>query len=153
MDFMLAVWGVAFAAFCIWLTARIFSRRDKLRRMIWAAALAAAALLSYPLSFGPACRLFGDHLIPESSFMTVYRPCIQLAHDGPQAVRDPLRWWVEQCGGGVGLMIAIVRDLMVPVPELTGHEEDVVREVNRVLQQHAAEESVDGEPVPGETER
>jgi hypothetical protein len=99
MDFMLPALGVSFAAFCIWITVRIVNRREKSRRMIWAAALASAALLSYPFSFGPACRLVIKFVLPYSHFTTVYEPCIRLAIHGPQAIRGPLSWWVEQCGG------------------------------------------------------
>jgi hypothetical protein len=99
MDFMLAAIGVAFAAFCIWFTVRIVNRREKSRRMTWTAALVAAALLGYPLSFGPACRLVVERLMPYSHLESAYQPCIHLAIHGPQALHGPLWWWAEQCGG------------------------------------------------------
>jgi hypothetical protein len=131
MDFTLAAFGVAFSALCIWLTVRIVNRREKSRRVTWAAALAVAALVGYPLSFGPACRLAQEDLIPESQFMTMYRPCIRLAHEGPQAVSDPLHWWVRQWRGELGLMIAIVRDLMAPPYIMDADALDVAREVSQ----------------------
>ena len=151
---MLAASGLAFAAFCIWFTVRVVNRREKSRRMIWLAALAAAALLSYPLSFGPTCRLAYEGLIPESQFMTVYRPCIRLALDGPQAVRGPLQWWDEQWGGH--LLIVIVRDLMSSQsysPSSFEEAEDVVRQVYHVLKEDTGAKSLDDDSATGEIER
>jgi hypothetical protein len=62
--------------------------------------VALVAVLAYPISFGPACRL-----LPRSYITAFYRPCVSLALDGPQQTRVPLMWWVETCGGGMALTI------------------------------------------------
>jgi hypothetical protein len=108
MDFMLAALGVAFAAFCIGFAVRIVNRRERSRRLIWAIALAAAALLGYPLSFGPACRLVAEGVMPYSHLETAYQPCIRLAIDGPQPLHGPFWWWAEQCGGEGVLMETLI---------------------------------------------
>jgi hypothetical protein len=151
MDFMLAALGVAFAALYIWLIVRVVNRREKSRRMIWATAFPVVALLGYLLSFGPACRLADEGLIPDSIFMTAYRPCIRISYDGAQVLHGPLQWWVEQCGGETALMMAIVRDWM-DSPSLFEHAEEVVRQVYAVVQEKADAKSHDDEPVPDETE-
>ena len=53
MGIVLSIFGVAFAAFCVWLTVRIVNRRE-----LWAKwTLALTIFVTYPLSFGPACRM------------------------------------------------------------------------------------------------
>src|SRR5260221_14568098 len=108
MDFMLGTLGVAFAAFYIWLAVRIVNRRENSRRMIWIMALAAAVLLSYLLSFGPACRLVVEGVMPYSYLEAAYQPCIRLAIHGPHALGSPFSWWAEQCGGEEILMEILI---------------------------------------------
>jgi hypothetical protein len=53
MGIAISIFGIAYAAFCIWLTVRIVNRRER-----WAKRLAvglALLLIAYPVSFGPAC--------------------------------------------------------------------------------------------------
>jgi hypothetical protein len=64
---------VAFVAFCVWLTVRIFNRRER-----WAirTAVGLVVLSAYPLSFGPACWLsswteWGDDVVS-----IVYQPIV-----------------------------------------------------------------------------
>ncbi len=99
MVFTLPALGVSFAAFCIWVIIRIVNRREKSRRMIWGTVLATSVLLTYPLSFGPACRLVEEGVMPYSHLETAYQPCIQLAIHGAPVLDGPLWWWVEQWGG------------------------------------------------------
>jgi hypothetical protein len=98
-EILFAVAGVAIAAFCIWLTARIINRRE-----LWAnrtAAALAVALVVYPLSFGPAVWLF-VHVLPKSSLPVlhaVYAP-FQPIFDHSQTFRNlAFRYqdfWVRQ---------------------------------------------------------
>jgi hypothetical protein len=53
MAVALAIFGVAFAAFCVWLTVRIVNRQE--RWATWMLAAAIALPLLYLLSFGPVC--------------------------------------------------------------------------------------------------
>ena len=46
MAVALAIFGAAFAAFCVWLTVRIINRRER-----WAKRLALGVAASYPISF------------------------------------------------------------------------------------------------------
>lgn len=93
---ILAVLGMAFAAFCVWLTVRIVNRRER-----WAirTAIALALLLIYALSFGPACGLS-----LQADRLAVYRPCAYLACGAPDAMSRPMRWWIGVCGGMPTLM-------------------------------------------------
>jgi hypothetical protein len=52
MAFALLIFGVAFAAFCAWLTVRIINRRERWAE--WTLAGMLFALLLYPFSYGPA---------------------------------------------------------------------------------------------------
>jgi hypothetical protein len=53
MTVVLSALGVAFAAFCVWLTVRIVNRRERWAK--WTAAVVAFLPILYVLSFGPAC--------------------------------------------------------------------------------------------------
>jgi hypothetical protein len=58
MTIILAALGVAFAAFCVWLTVRVVNRKDRWAK--WTAAWLAVALIAgYPLSVGPALWMEG----------------------------------------------------------------------------------------------
>lgn len=80
---------------------------------LWVAVVV-ALLLAYSLSFGPACHFAGTGLLSGSRFETAYRPCLDLAIDGPPLIRAPLRWWVKQCGGELNLLFIEVDRLMPP---------------------------------------
>lgn len=83
-EIILPVLGVAFAAFCIWLTVRIINRRER-----WAkwTAITVVVILVYPLSFGPACwiasRTGGGHAPVVSA---VYRPLIWMWIKSPEQI-------------------------------------------------------------------
>jgi len=89
---IVAVLGVAFAAFCIWLTVRIVNRRER-----WAkrTAVALVALLGYPLSIGPFVFLRFHGYMSDQTWnamvSSVYWPlekCLQL---GPALIADAFR--------------------------------------------------------------
>ena len=53
MPLTLLIFGVAFAAICIWLTVRIVNRRERWAKWTLAGVIGVAML--YVVSFGPAC--------------------------------------------------------------------------------------------------
>src|SRR5258708_2714913 len=65
------IFGVAFAAFCLWLAVRIINRREK-----WAkrTALGLALAMIYPLSLGPACWFTGRMNFGPGAISAIYRP-------------------------------------------------------------------------------
>jgi len=94
---VLASWtGIAFAAFCIWLTVRIVNRRER-----WAKRLAAALvalMLGYVLSFGPMARLEARRDLPKSlepAFEAVYLPFGLGVNFGPQWMRSAIIWYLQ----------------------------------------------------------
>ena|SRR5436190_17578557 len=65
MAIALAFFGVAFAAFCVWLTVRLVNRRERWAK--WTAAVLVVVLTAYPLSIGPVIWLSRSGWIPESA--------------------------------------------------------------------------------------
>jgi len=53
MALVVSIIGIAFAAFCVWLTVRIANRRERWAK--WVAVAAVTLPLLYFLSFGPVC--------------------------------------------------------------------------------------------------
>jgi len=94
----LSIFGVAFTAFCVWLTVRIFNRRE--RWAIWTLALTIGLPAIYVASFGPACwitaqpSLFHPGTIPHNPAMIVYCPLAALGRYGDEATRDKVGWWM-----------------------------------------------------------
>jgi hypothetical protein len=116
MSIVLPALAVAFAAFCVWLGVRIVNRKER-----WAKwTLAAALVLVYPLSFGPACWLSDPMTLPvtpgpqqsSDSFMSpfsiaprCYWPIGWTAKNGPNAVSRCIVWYAELRRGAVALPI------------------------------------------------
>ena len=90
MAIALAVTGVAFAAFCVWLTVRIVNRRER-----WAKWLLASLLFGFPLlyvaSFGPACWLLGRST-SRFAVADAYAPLVMLSKRG-----TVLHWFATLC--------------------------------------------------------
>jgi hypothetical protein len=83
MAVALSVFGVAFAAFCVWLAVRMVNRGRKPGRAFWAAALVVGLML-YVASIGPAYRAMCEGRISMEVYRFVYRPvwlCPQSLHD------------------------------------------------------------------------
>ena len=55
---LLSALAVAFAAFCVWLTARIVNRRERWAKLTLATTI--GLLVLYVASFGPACWWFAE---------------------------------------------------------------------------------------------
>ena len=86
MDSGFAIVGVLVAALAIWLIVRVVNRRE--RWAIWIAAALFAAIVDYPLSFGPACWLAGCGVAPMKATRAAYWPLVRIAYSrrGPPLV-------------------------------------------------------------------
>lgn len=94
MVIVLATVGVAFGAFCIWLTVRVVNRE---RWAKWTAVgLAVSLPAAYILSTGPLIWLVERDLLSDSTFGEVerlYTPLVWLAEEGPAPLSTGLRWY------------------------------------------------------------
>ena len=90
MAVAISIFGVAVAAFCLWLTVRIVNRRERWAK--WMAVI--VALVGYPLSFGPVCWLAGRNLIDLHCVAVSYQPVVYAAAIDPTHI---LASWVN-CG-------------------------------------------------------
>jgi hypothetical protein len=120
MEFFIGTLGVTFVAFCVWLTVRLVNRGWKPGRLSWTVA-AIALILSYPLSFGPACWWHSTKMfsMPVSTPFTpfvratpnqlkqadvvygapqLYWPIGWMGANGPTPVSHAIRWYA-----GIGL--------------------------------------------------
>jgi hypothetical protein len=97
MPIVVSMLGVAFAAFCVWLSIRITNRRERWARRT---ALALALLLvAYPLSIGPVAYVTVKLDQPRwrpIAWKTIYAP-IRLAPRPrwlTEAIVDYQGWWM-----------------------------------------------------------
>src|SRR5260370_1286604 len=70
-----AIWtilGTTFGAVAVWLAVRIVNRRERWAK--WTAVALAAVLVSYSLSFGPACWISSRTSVGASRLPVIYRP-------------------------------------------------------------------------------
>jgi hypothetical protein len=93
MGIAFAVFGVAFAAFCLWLTVRIINRRERWAKRTLAVTFMLPVL--YVVSFGPASWLASWDLTPRRITAKIYYPILHMAFDGPRWVLPPLAWYTE----------------------------------------------------------
>ena len=72
------------------------SDRKKPGVAFWATVVVVVALVAYPLSFGPACRIAmrNDSLRPQIA--RAYRPLVLAARDGPKPIQIALTWFAER---------------------------------------------------------
>ena len=73
MTILLPTLGVAFAAFCVWLSVRIVNRRERWAKWTLAAVIGLPVL--YVLSFGPACWWFAEKVEVEDGY-TYHQPSV-----------------------------------------------------------------------------
>jgi hypothetical protein len=91
MALAILTFGIAFAAFCVWLTVRIVNRRERWAKWALAAAVGLPAL--YILSFGPACWITGQTNHAARYVSPTYKPiCLLLSHI-PQRITQAVRWY------------------------------------------------------------
>lgn len=77
MSIVLSAFGVALAAFCVWLIVRIVNRRERWAK--WTLGLVIGLPVLYVASFGPACWLTDWGLITGNSAGSIYRPLLAIA--------------------------------------------------------------------------
>jgi hypothetical protein len=93
MYIVIAVLGITFASFCVWLAVRILNRRERWAK--WTLAAVVALPVLYMLSFGPACWLVNHRFLPRKATWVAYRPITLLGNDGPEAIARPIYWWAR----------------------------------------------------------
>jgi hypothetical protein len=94
---LLSVVGCAIAAGGIWLLVRIMNRRERWAIRL-ALVLAAVLVIGYPLSIGPLEYLVANHFIDFEAvefLRPAYYPLLWLYENGPQPIRDLIRWYVD----------------------------------------------------------
>jgi hypothetical protein len=120
MTILLPALGVAFAAFCVWLTVRIINRRGRWAK--WTLAGVAGLPMIYVLSFGPACWWFspspldpvtdGDALLQEVVSLRgttgrrapgIYWPLGWMAGHGPAPLSRAIRSYATLSGDSIDL--------------------------------------------------
>jgi hypothetical protein len=71
----------------------------------WIVALLIGLPVLYVASFGPACALVGQGVLPRTLLDTMFAPCLDVAFDGPDPIRKMVCDWTSLCGGGQALLI------------------------------------------------
>jgi hypothetical protein len=94
----MSIFGIAFAAFCVWLTVRIANRRERWVKRT-AATLMVVLVVGYPLSIGPFVWLCANEYLSDASAdlvaRSIYGPVTWLYEQGPQSIHDVLDWYVS----------------------------------------------------------
>jgi hypothetical protein len=80
----------------------------------WASVVVVVVLVLYPLSFGPACALVSNEVLPESILTTVYAPCLYLAIEGPYSTQQAIWVWAGICDGENALWNAASEHIGLP---------------------------------------
>lgn len=70
-------------------------RRNKPGVAFWAAVVAAALLVGYPLSLGPACWISSYTSVGVSTVSVAYRPMMWLYEISPEPVGGVILWYSE----------------------------------------------------------
>jgi hypothetical protein len=96
MAILLAIVGVAFAAFCVWLGVRIVNRRERWAK--WTLATDIGLPILYVASFGPACWLCEKGALSPETARAVFRPITWLVVDGPEPASSIIYGYARVCG-------------------------------------------------------
>jgi hypothetical protein len=83
--------------------------------------------LAYPLSFGPACLIWGRHIYDWPRVLAVYEPCIRVVDGGPRAAERVLRLWTRCCFAEAAL------DEMLDQRRAEQHKKAVIAEYRRAI--------------------
>jgi hypothetical protein len=107
MEMVLPVLAVASGSVFVWLTVRVVNQRERWAK--WTAVALVAAVVGYPLSFGPACRLIEEGYLPiNSPWICIYCPLTRLASSTkPSFAKDTLCRWASACDGDIGLVLLV----------------------------------------------
>jgi hypothetical protein len=98
MAIALSIFGVAFAAFCVWLTVRIVNRQRRWAK--WTLAVVVGVPALYVVSFGPACWLSDRKMIQRSVPSRLYNPLASyLAYGESERIRGLMIAYGEWGGG------------------------------------------------------
>lgn len=91
----LAIYGITFAAFCVWLTVRLVNRRERWAK--WSLATVIGLPILYFASLGPLTGLYTRGLLPKWSwqFVDPYLTPRQLALSGSRIFGDVYVWYVS----------------------------------------------------------
>ena len=94
-DAVFSVLGVAFAAYCVWLTVRIVNSREK--RAIRTAVVLVLVFVAYPLSMGPMVWL-GEHGYLPKAMQPVFDQALSLViatmRFGPPTIGRWMSWYI-----------------------------------------------------------
>jgi hypothetical protein len=94
MALALSIFGLAFAAFCVWLTVRIVNRRERWAK--WTLSGLISAAIAYPVSFGPACWTTSRLNLPGNWLVVAYRPMTSAIELRSGILFDAVRWYSIQ---------------------------------------------------------
>lgn len=107
MTLALLIFGVAFAAFCVWLGVRIVNRRERWAE--WTLAAVVGLPVLYVASFGPACWWFsprvgltGDSVDAPAIYLPIGRIYLEVDHGG--WISRTIRWYATLRHQGVQVM-------------------------------------------------
>jgi hypothetical protein len=91
MEMAFTIFGVIFAAICIWLTVRIVNRRELWAK--WTLAMVISLPILYVGSFGPACWLTSHHNSCSGFVSHIYWPFFEIIFHRNYAIRKPILWY------------------------------------------------------------
>ena len=106
MTILLPILAVAFAAFCIWLTVRIVNRRERWAKWTLAAVIGAPVL--YVASFGPACWLCQQLILPQRAAWIIFQPLTWLCVHGQSPMKEVVRSYLIVCGDNQHVYYVII---------------------------------------------
>ena len=111
MALALLIFGVAFAAFCVWLTVRIINRREQWAK--WTLAAVVGVPMLYVASFGPACWVVSHTNGNGKVIRDIYWPLVAVIKSRsivflPKAIEqystagaaDGWQWYIGRTTGG-----------------------------------------------------
>jgi hypothetical protein len=97
MEVALEIFGVAFAACCVWLGVRVYNRRERwAKRTLFV--LTIAVPLLYFLSVGPAQWIISRKMLSQDAIAHVtmfYGPTDRFYRAAPQPIKDVIDWYLD----------------------------------------------------------
>src|SRR5262245_31005029 len=91
-----AMFGIAFAGFCVWLTVRIVNRRERwAKRTAVSLITVLVATFLYVLSSGPAIYLAQKYCSSGRGVSRAYRPVFLILVHGPKPIKQSIWWYLD----------------------------------------------------------